>query len=57
MSDTMKVVVSAPMEPQTFCVREDTIVVCQDGSVVVLKKGTLITAPVPTPPFTITVTK
>lgn len=57
MSETMKVVLDAPMQPETYCIREDTIVVRQDGSVAVLKKGTLIAAPVPTPPFTITVTK
>jgi hypothetical protein len=55
MSDTYKYRVTAEMKPVTYCITADTIVVRKDGSLAVIPSGTLITAPVPQPPYTIDV--
>ena len=54
MDDTIKLKITQAMKPTTFCVPQDTIVVRDDGSIVILKKGTLITAPFPDGPPTVT---
>jgi hypothetical protein len=55
MAATYKYRVTAEMKPVTYCVTADTIVVRNDWSLVVIPSGTLITAPVPQPPYTIEV--
>ena len=54
MDDAIKLKVTQAWKPTTICVPRDTIVVRNDGSMVILKKGTLITVPFPDGPPTFT---
>ena len=51
MSDTYKVVVRRPVRLQTYCVTADTVVVRDDGAMILLKAGTLIDIPGPDGPL------
>lgn len=47
--DRIAIAVSKIVDPITYCLPADTIVVRDDGSILVVPKGTLITVPVPVP--------
>ena len=54
--DTLKIRVTAPTEPSTYRVERDMIVVREDGSVDIVKAGTILTLSEPVAPFETEVT-
>lgn len=53
VSDTVTLRVTQPTRPETYCTTSDMIVVREDGTFVVIPKGTLFVAPVPEGPLKI----